>query len=151
MLKVYDGMLSATYKLIKQTHVRHEKKILRLEKEIRKKNELNLIMQQVLIKILMDYWNIFDVPNNKFDEILSILSSLFDHLKAQAPTVATYDALSKQINVSFKKVLERLFEVNETARLSSEAGTFDTIWGEGPSRKSQTITWKSASEFSLRY
>ena len=45
MLKVHDDLVAATKDLIKQTHVRHEKQIQRLEKEIRKKDEMNLIMQ----------------------------------------------------------------------------------------------------------
>ena len=84
MLKIHDDMLNASNELIKQTRIHHEKQIQRLEKEIRKKDEMNLIMQQVLIKILRACWNIVDVPNNKFDEMRSILSQLFDHLKAQA-------------------------------------------------------------------
>lgn len=107
MLIVHDDLVSATNSLIKQTHVHHEKQIQRLEKEIQKKDELSLIMQQVLIKLLKASWNIFDVPNHKFDEILSILGNLFDHLKAQAPTAEAYDALTFQINTSFQKVFER--------------------------------------------
>lgn len=49
MLKVYDDMISATNELIKQIYVRQEKQIQRLEKEIKKKDEMNLIIQQVLI------------------------------------------------------------------------------------------------------
>lgn len=82
MLKVHDDMISATNELIKQTHVCHEKKIQRMEKEINKKDEMNLIMQQVLIKLLRACWNIVYISNNKFDEMLSILASLFNHLKA---------------------------------------------------------------------
>ena len=82
MLKIHDDMISATNKLIKQTHIRHEKQIQRLEKEIRKKDEMNMIMQHILIKLFRACWNIFYVPHNKFDEMLSILGSLFDHLKA---------------------------------------------------------------------
>lgn len=51
-------------------------------------------MQQVLIKLLRAYWNIMDVPYQKFDEMLSILAALFDHLKAQAPTIDAYDVLT---------------------------------------------------------
>lgn len=43
MLKIHEDMISATNELINKTHVRHEKKIHRLEME--KKDELNLIMQ----------------------------------------------------------------------------------------------------------
>ncbi|CAI9298899.1 unnamed protein product [Lactuca saligna] len=52
MLKIHDNMINATNELLKQTHMCHEKKIQWLEKEIKKKDELNLIMQQVLIKLL---------------------------------------------------------------------------------------------------
>ena len=52
MLNVHDDLVAAINDLIKQTHMRHEKQIQRLEKEIRKKDEMNLIIQQVLIKLL---------------------------------------------------------------------------------------------------
>ena len=61
MLKIHDDMLNASNELIKQTRIHHEKQIQHLEKEIRKKDEMNLIMQQVLIKILRACWNIVDV------------------------------------------------------------------------------------------
>ena len=82
MLKVHDDLVSATNELIKQTHVRHEKQIRWLEKGDSEKDELNLIMQKVLIKLIRGSWNIVDVLNHKFDEVLSILSNLCDHLKA---------------------------------------------------------------------
>ncbi|CAH1427701.1 unnamed protein product [Lactuca virosa] len=123
-------MISATNKLIKQTHVRHEKKIQRLEKEIWKKDKMNLIMQQVLIKLLRACLNIVDVPNNKFEECSRFLGSLFDHLKAQAPTVESYESLSKHINMSFQQVFERLTELQTNARLASDVGPSDAIGGE---------------------
>ena len=52
MLKVHDDLVAAINELIKHTHVRHEKQIQRLETEIKKKDEMNLIIQQVLIKLL---------------------------------------------------------------------------------------------------
>lgn len=52
MLKIHEDMISATKKLIKKTHVQHENHIQRLEKEIKKEDELNHIMQQVLIKLI---------------------------------------------------------------------------------------------------
>ena len=52
MLKVHEVLVIATNDLIKQTHIRHGKQIQRLEKEIKKKDEMNLIIQQVLIKLL---------------------------------------------------------------------------------------------------
>lgn len=51
MMNIYEDMISATNELINQTHVRHEMKIQRLEKETKKKDEMNLIMHQVLIKL----------------------------------------------------------------------------------------------------
>ena len=44
MLKVHEDLVYATNDLIKKNHVRHEKKIQRLEKEIWKKDEMNLII-----------------------------------------------------------------------------------------------------------
>lgn len=106
-------------------------------------------MQQVLIKLLRACWNIVDVPNNKFDEKLFILASLFDHLKAQAPIADTYDALSKHTNMIFQKVFERISEVKETTRLVADAGPSNARGGEGPSTKDCTISWKPTSEFRL--
>ena len=45
MLKVHDDLVAATNNLINQTHVRHEKQIQRMEKEIKKKDEMNMILQ----------------------------------------------------------------------------------------------------------
>ena len=82
-----------------------------MEKGIKKKDEMNLIMQKVLIKLLGAWWNIVDVPNHKFNEMLSILSKLFDHLKAQAPTTEAYDALTLQLNTSFQKVFDNFSDL----------------------------------------
>lgn len=92
-------------------------------------------MQPFLIKLLRARWHIVDILNNKFDKLLSILSSLFDHLKVQAPIVEAYDALSKKINMSFQRVIECLYEVQANSRLASDAGTSKEIAGEGPSHK----------------
>ena len=73
MLKVHDDLVAATNDLIKKTHVGHEKQIQRLGKEIRKKDGMNLIMQQVLLKLIKAAWHIVDVPNHKFDEMILIL------------------------------------------------------------------------------
>lgn len=96
-------------------------------------------MQQVLIKLLQACWNIVDVSNNKFDEMISVLGTLFDHLKVEAPTAKAYDALSNKINTRFQKVFERLSEVQSTARLASDVGPSKARVGEGPSRKVRTI------------
>ena len=88
-------MINATNELIKQTHVHHEKQIQRLEDEIRKKDKMNLIIQHVLIKLLWAWSNIVDALNNKFDEMLLILGSLFDYLKTQAPTAEDYNSIFK--------------------------------------------------------
>ena len=101
MLKIHDDMIKVTNELIQQTHVRHEKQIQRLKKDIKKKDKINLIMQHVIMELLRSCWNIVYVLNNKFDEMLSIFGTLFDHLKAQAPTSEAYNALSKKINMSF--------------------------------------------------
>lgn len=75
-------MIGASNELIKQTHARNEKHIQRLENEIWKKDEIKLIMQHFLIKLPKACWNIVDALNHKFDEMLSIMAKLFDHLKA---------------------------------------------------------------------
>lgn len=104
MLKTHDDMINSTNELINQTHVRYEKQIQQLEKEIQKKDAMNMIMQEVLIKLIRATWNVFDVPNNNNYEMLIIIYETFSHLKAQAPIGEAYDALSKQINMSFKRV-----------------------------------------------
>lgn len=51
--------------------------------------------------------------------------------------------------MSFQKVFERLSEVHDTARLSSEARSSNVVGKEGPRRKVRAIQWKPASEFNL--
>ena len=94
MLKVHDDLMSATNDLIKQTHVCHEKQSQQLEKEIKQKGEMNLIIQKVLIKLLRSPWNIVDVPNRKFDEMLVVIGLLFGHLAIQATTSEACDILT---------------------------------------------------------
>lgn len=77
MLKVHDDLVAAANDLIKQNHVLHEKQIQRMEKEIKKMDEMNMMIQQVLIKLLCSTWNIVDVPNRKCDEMIAILSNMF--------------------------------------------------------------------------
>ena len=142
MLKVHDDLVSVTNDLIKQTHVHHEKQIQRLEKEIRKKDEMNLIIQQVLIKLLRSTWNIIDVPNRKFDEMIAILSSTFKHLSEQAPTAEAYDTLSLQLTTGLQKVFSKFNDLKETLPLAPAPKSTDARGGEGPIKP-----WKLASEF----
>ena len=114
MLKVHDDLVFVTNDLIKQTNVRHEKQIQRLEKDIKNKDQMNLIIQQVFFKLLWSTWNIVDVPNWKFDEMLAVLRHLSDHLAGQAPTSTTYDNLTKQLNTSLQKVFKKFDEVKES-------------------------------------
>ncbi|CAH1446997.1 unnamed protein product [Lactuca virosa] len=131
MLKVHDDMLNASNELIKQTHIRHEKKIQRLEKEIRKKDEMNLIIQQILLKLLRSCWNIVEVSNQTFDEMISILSSLFNHLKSQAPTAYAYESFTLQINTSFQKVFEKFSYMKESLMLAPVVRPTGARGGEG--------------------
>lgn len=58
----------------------------------------------MLIKVIRSAEHIVDTPNHKFDEMLIIQYETFDHLKAQDPTAAAYDLISKQINMIFQRV-----------------------------------------------
>lgn len=78
-----------------QTHIRHEKQIQRLEKEIRHKYAMNMLMQEMLIKVICAAQHHPDIPNYKFAEMLLILDKTFAHLKAQAPTAEACDSLSR--------------------------------------------------------
>ncbi|CAI9263876.1 unnamed protein product [Lactuca saligna] len=122
MLKINDDMINATNELIRKNHVRHEKEIQRLEKEIHKKDAMNMIMQEVLIKLIRATWNIVDVRNNKFDEMLVILDETFSYLKAQAFTNETYDSLTKQLKTIFQRVFEPSEELKHKSILASEVG-----------------------------
>ena len=90
-------------------------------------------MQQVLIKLLRACWNIVVALNHKFDEILSILAKLFDHLKAQAPTAEVYDALTLRLNTSFQKVFDKFAELKESSLLAPVDGSSVARGVEGPS------------------
>ena len=98
MLKVHEDLVAATNDLIKQTYICHEKQIQRLEKEIKQKDEMNMIILQVLIELLLSTWNIVDVLNRKLDEMISILDDMFKHLAAQAPKSEAHDTLTLQLN-----------------------------------------------------
>lgn len=94
---------------------------------------MNLIMQQVLLKLLRAYWNIVDVLNNKFDEILSVLQELFNHLKAQAPTVEAYNTLTLQLKTSFQKVFDKISDLKESLVLAPAASSTVARGGKGSS------------------
>ena len=76
--------------------------------------------------------------------MFSILGKLFDHLKAQAPTAEAYDALTLQLNTSFRKVFYKFSDLKESSLLAPVTCTSVARGGEGPSK-----SWKPASEFSL--
>lgn len=136
-------MIAVTNGLIKQTHIRHEK-----NSENRKGNQEE--RQNELNHATSSYQDSQGLPSHKFDEMLSILASLFDHLKAQAPTSETYDALTLQMNKSFQKVFARFSELQESILLAPVAESSTARGGEGPSRRNQSILWKLVSEFRLR-
>lgn len=102
MLKVHDNVVAATNELIKPTHVYHEKPIQHLEKEIWAKDNMNMIMQQVVIKLIRYAQKFVDILNYKFYEVLLVMEATLDTLKAQGPTIDVYDKLSKKINLSFQ-------------------------------------------------
>lgn len=64
------------------------------------KDGFNMIMQQVLIKVIRSALHLVDTLNHKFDEMLIIMDETLDTLKAQAPTTDAYDKLIKQLNLS---------------------------------------------------
>ena len=64
---------------------------------------MNLIMQQVLIKVIRSNQHFVDIPNYKFDEVLQILDDVLTTLEAKAPNVDAFDNLTKIVNVSFQK------------------------------------------------
>ena len=109
---------------------------------------MNLIIQRVLLKLLRACWNIFDVPNNKFDEMLAILEKLFNHLKAQAPIADTSDTLTLQLNTNFQKAFDKFCELKEMYLVALTARASVARGGEGSSSRMQP--WKPALEFTLR-
>lgn len=145
MLKIHDDVISATNDLIKKTDVHHEKQIQWLEKEIHQKDAMNMVMQEVPIKLIHSTWNIVDVLNNKFDEMLIILDEIFTDLKAQALTTEAYEALTKQLNKSFQWVFEWLEELKIESLLASEADLSHARGGE----REWTIQWKLVLDFML--
>lgn len=80
-----------------------------------------MVMQEVLIKFIHSPQHFVDTPNHKVDEILLILDESFNHLKGQAQTTKAYYFLSKQINMRYQRVFERLAKLKSDAFLVSEA------------------------------
>ena len=54
------------------------------------------------------------------------------------------------MNTSFQKVFDRFLEFQHSTLLALVARPSDARGGEGPSKRDQSISWKSASEFKLR-
>lgn len=61
----------------------------------------------------------------------SFSKKTFAHLKDQATNVEAYNYLSKQINMSFQKVFERLIEMNSKPLLASWVGLSHREGGGG--------------------
>ena len=81
-----------------------------------------------------------DVSNHKFNEILTILATLFYHIKAQAPTAEAYDALTLNMNTNLQKVFDHLWEFHHSTLLASVAKPSNARGGEGPSNKYHSIS-----------
>ncbi|CAI9299874.1 unnamed protein product [Lactuca saligna] len=92
-----------------------------LEKDIHQKYGMNMIMREVLIKVMQSSQHFVDILNYKFDEVLLIMDETLDTLTAQAPTVDAYDKIYKQINLSFQRVFEKIDELKLNALLASKA------------------------------
>ncbi|CAH1433656.1 unnamed protein product [Lactuca virosa] len=86
--------------------------------------------------------------------MLLILNETFSHLKDQATTVEAYDSLSKQINMSFKRVFDRLIKLKSNPLFALEAESYHARGGEQHMREQQrqqhTVQWRSISEFFLQ-
>lgn len=95
---------------------------------------MNLIMQQVLLKLIRAAWHIVDVPNHKFDEMILILKELFSHLKAQAPATTAYDTINLQLNTGLQKVFDKFSELKESISLAPVSRATDVRGREGPGR-----------------
>ncbi|KAL7618681.1 hypothetical protein Lser_V15G04364 [Lactuca serriola] len=67
----------------------------------------------------------------KFDAIHKVVEDVMEELKKQSPTVETYDNLSKIINLSFRKVLEKIGGLKDQIKLAPMAGAFDARGKEG--------------------
>lgn len=65
------------------------------------KDNRNIIMQQILIKVIMSAHHFLDIPNYKFDDVLKICKDVLSTLEANAPNVDAFDNLTKIFNLSF--------------------------------------------------
>lgn len=65
------------------------------------KDNRNIIMQQILIKVIMPAHHFLDIPNYKFDDVLKICKFVLSTLEANAPNVDSFDNLTKIFNLSF--------------------------------------------------
>lgn len=63
MFHIYDELVKATNKLIKQTYIRHEKNIQRLEREIHANDNMNLVLHQLLIRTIKYAQHYVHIPN----------------------------------------------------------------------------------------
>lgn len=72
------------------------------------------------------------------------MDETLDTLKAQAPIVDSYHKLSKQINLSFQRVFEKIDDLKLDVLLASEAGPSNAKGGE------RMFHWKPSTIFQLR-
>lgn len=75
---------------------------------------MNLIMQQVLIKVIQSAQHFVGTLNHNFDEIPSIFGDVLKTLEAKAPNIDDYDNLTKIVNPSFEK---SLFQTHRSQRI----------------------------------
>lgn len=80
-----------------------------MEKEIKAKYGMNLLLQQFLIKVIRSTQHFMDTLIHKFDELLLIFEETLGILKKLAPTIEAYDNLTKVINVKFQKVFRKVW------------------------------------------
>ena len=103
------------------------------------------------MKLLRSTWNIVDVTNRKFVEMLDILGHLFDHLSSQAPNSEAYDALTRQLNTDLRKVFIEFDDLKDSLLLAPVPKATDARGGEGSSEPGLIQPWKLASVFQFRH
>lgn len=143
MLTVHYELVKVTNEHIQKTHIQHEKQIQWLERKIHSKDSMNFIIQQVLIKVIWFAQHFVDILISKLDEVLLIMEETLDTLKDQALTSDAYNKLTKQINLSFQKVLENFGHLNTDEMLALQARPSHARGGE------MMMKWKSISEYKL--